>query len=416
MPQPPGRDRAAILAVGTELTTGRRLDTNSAWLSRRLEGLGFTVALHLSCPDDEAAIARGLARCREEAAGAIVVTGGLGPTSDDRTREGVARLLGVPLEHHEPAWVAIQERFARFGRVVTESNRRQAEHPRGSRVLENELGTAPGIAFELEGTPVWLLPGVPREMRWLWERHLLPALRAVAPGERQEWTLRTVGIAESALGERLAPLEAEPGVDFRYAVEEALGTIEVTLVLARGDERMAALQARAREALGEHVCAEGGETLAGAVARLLLEKRLTAATAESCTGGRVAAFLTAIPGVSAAFLEGLVTYSNAAKTRLLGVPEPLIAAHGAVSEEVARAMAAGVRERAQADLGLGVTGIAGPDGGSPEKPVGLVHFGLALRTGEVRHLRRVLPGDREQIQVRAAATALDLLRKAARDL
>lgn len=408
--------RAAILTVGTELTTGRRQDTNSGWLARQLEGLGFQVVSHASVLDDEAAIARALSRCAEDA-GVVIVTGGLGPTSDDLTREGAARLLGVPLEHHEPSWEAIQARFARFGRTASPSNRRQAQCPRGATPLENEVGTAPALTFEHQGARFWSLPGVPREMRWLWERHLLPALRARSPGERTEWSFRTVGIAESSLGEALGEIEREPGVEVRYAVEEALGTIEVTLVL--GPEVAAALprlQGLARAALGEHVCAEGPETLAQAVGRLLLERGLTLATAESCTGGRVAAFLTAIPGISAAYLQGVVSYSNEAKTRLVGVPAELLAARGAVCEEVARALASGARERAGADLGLGVTGVAGPGGGSEEKPVGLVHFAVARRDGEVRHLRRVLPGDREQIQVRAAAVALDLLRKAARDL
>lgn len=393
------------------------MDTNSAWLSRRLEGLGFRVVAHLSCADDERAIARALERAGQDAR-VVVVTGGLGPTSDDLTREGAARLLGVELLHHEPSWVAIQERFARFGRVASPSNRRQADLPRGARALENQLGTAPAFAFERGGVRYFSLPGVPREMRWLWEHHLLPALEPLAPGARREWTFRTVGIAESALGERLESIERQGGVEVRYAVEEALGTIEVTLLLEandpRAEERLAALRAEARAALGEHVCAEGGETLAAALARTLLERGLTVATAESCTGGRVAAFLTAIPGVSAAFQEGVVSYANQAKTRLLGVPDQLIAAHGAVSEPVARAMAAGVRERAGVDLGLGVTGIAGPDGGSAEKPVGLVHLAVARRDGQVTHLRRVFPGEREQIQIRAAAAGLDLLRLATR--
>lgn len=408
-------DAAAVVTVGTELTSGRRVDTNSAWLSRRLEALGFRVLAHHSCPDDEAAIARTLARAGDDAR-VVVITGGLGPTSDDLTREGAARLLGVPLEHHAPSWAAIQERFARFGRVATPSNRRQADLPQGARALENQLGTAPAFAFERGEVSYWALPGVPREMRWLWEQHLLPVLRARAPGERREWTFRTVGIAESVLGERLGAIEQEPGVEVRYAVEEALGTIEVTLLLPAADPegpaRLARLADAARAALGEHVCAEGGETLAAGLARALVERRLTVATAESCTGGRVAAFLTAIPGVSDAFLEGVVSYSNQAKTRLLGVPAALIEAHGAVSEEVARAMAAGVRERAGTDLGLGVTGIAGPGGGSAEKPVGLVHLAAARRDGRVLHLRRVFPGEREQVQVRAAAAGLDLLRRA----
>lgn len=403
------RPRAGVVTVGSELTSGDRVDTNSAWLSARLERLGFAVWLHRSCPDDADAIGEALAQSAPGLA-ALVVTGGLGPTRDDLTREGVARAAAAPLELHEASWTAIQERYARYGRVATGSNRRQAELPRGARVLDNAVGTAPGFALELSGAAVWVLPGVPREMRWMWERYVAPALAELAPpGERPAaWSFRTVGIAESALGERLRPIEARPGVEVRYAVEEQLGTIHVTVLAAPG--ALAEVQPELRELVAHHLCAEGEETLPEALVRGLAEAGLTVATAESCTGGRVAAAITGVAGSSRVFREGLVTYADQAKTRLLGVPDDLIATQGAVCEAVARAMAAGIRERAGVDIGLGVTGIAGPAGGSDEKPVGLVHMAAEGPT-DARAMHRVYPGDRALIQARATAGALDLIRR-----
>ena len=234
---------------------------------------------------------------------------------------------------------------------------------------------------------------------------------------REVRAFRCVGIAESALGERLRELEETPGVEVRYSVEEAAGTIEVRVLVAAHDGQAAApraeaLAARAHELVGaHHVCATGEASLAEGVAALLLDRGLTVASAESCTGGRIAAALTAIPGVSAAFLEGVVTYSNEAKTRLLGVPADVIAARGAVSREVACAMATGARERAGAAWGVSTTGGAGPGGGSTEKPVGLVHIAVAGPAGQVHHVERRYPGDRDQVQARATAGALDLLRR-----
>jgi len=407
------RPRAAIVTVGSELTSGDRVDTNSGWLSLRLEGLGFEVLRHRSCPDEVAEIALALTESRAGVE-VVLVTGGLGPTRDDLTRDGVAQALGgVSCQLDLASWEHIQTLFERFGRVPSDSNRRQAELPEGARVLLNEVGTAPGFVVDLQGAPVYALPGVPREMRWLWDRYLSSELAGLVPVDvrRHAWSFRTVGIAESALGERLLELEEQPDCEVRYCVEEAHGTIHVSL-LQSGPDRLAELSQRARDLVGEHLCAEGDETLAEALVRRLTEAGQTVATAESCTGGRVAGSLTAVPGASAVFLEGVVSYSNQAKARLLGVPSPLIEAHGAVSEQVARAMAEGVRDRSGATLGLATTGIAGPTGGTESKPVGLVHFAVAREGRETQHLSRVLPGSRALIQSRATATALDLLRRA----
>lgn len=409
--------RAAILTIGSELTSGTRLDTNSAWLAKRLAPLGIEPWIHRSVPDDVRAIVQALEESLPEVR-VVLCTGGLGPTSDDLTRDAVAALLGVDLVFDDASWGAIEARFRAFGRAPSPSNRRQAEFPRGARILPTDVGTAAGFVVTHRGVPIVCVPGVPREMRWMWERYIEADLRALGGAAREVRVFRTVGIAESALGERLREVEAMPGVEVRYSVDDTAGTIEVRLlVAAHGGEdaraRADALADRAHDLVGRHhVCATGEASLAESVGALLLERRLTLATAESCTGGRVAASVTAIPGISAAFLEGLVTYSNEAKTRLLGVPADVLRARGAVSREVALAMATGARERAGADWGVSTTGIAGPGGATPEKPVGLVHIAVAGPGGVAHHVERRYPGDRDQVQARATAGALDLLRRA----
>ncbi|RMG06370.1 MAG: CinA family nicotinamide mononucleotide deamidase-related protein [Planctomycetota bacterium] len=404
--------RAAIVAIGSELLCGDGLDTNSRWLSQRLEGLGLRVVLHLSCPDEVGAILDAL-RFAAERAQVLLTTGGLGPTRDDLTREAVARWAGVSLQLHEPSLERIRQLFARFGRDMPASNRVQAELPVGARVIDNEVGTASAFSLDHAGTRLYALPGVPREMRWLWENALAGELESADAAPPARRTFRTVGISESALGERLLSVEERPGVEVRYAAEERLGTIRVTLLHEDQDAVQDAWR-EARDLLGEHVCAVGGDTLAESLAGLLHARGLRVATAESCTGGRAAAALTALPGISRRFLAGFVTYSNRAKVRDLGVSEELLAARGAVCPEVAAAMARGARARAGADLGLGVTGVAGPGGGSSEKPVGLVHMAAAgPGDDDLRLLERRFPGDRDLVQARATAAALDLLRRAA---
>jgi nicotinamide-nucleotide amidase len=400
---------AAILTIGSELLCGDGVDTNSAWFSRRLTRLGIDCVLHLSCSDD---MDRMLEAIRFAAAHAdvVIITGGLGPTTDDLTRQAVARWADVPLVLDEPSLEHIQGLFARFGRDMPESNRVQAEIPQGAQVLRNDVGTATCFRFEREGTLLFALPGVPREAYWAWDTHLQGPLRERSGSSPlAERTFRTVGISESALGEWLAALE---GVEVRYAAEESKGTIRVTLLAADQDVAQDAWL-RAKELAGKHICALGNDLLPEALAGLLRAKRLTVATAESCTGGRVAAALTGIPGVSSAFEQGFVTYSNQAKTDHLGVAEQLFVDHGAVSKEVALAMARGVRERTGSSLGLGVTGIAGPGGGTDDKPVGLVHMAVAgPGEDDIVHLERRYPGTRQVVQSRATAGALDLIRRA----
>jgi len=401
--------RASILAVGSELTAGDLVDTNSAWLSKRLEGLGFEVVGHRACADVIPRIQAALGQACAEAQ-VVLITGGLGPTSDDLTVEALAGAAEQPLEFHEPTWAAIQQRFAAFGRVPNDQNRRQANLPRGATVLTNEVGTAPGLRLELDGARVYSLPGVPREMRWLWRTYLAPELGELGPGALAEWTFRTVGLSESVLAERMRPVEALEGLVVRYNVEEARGTIVVTL-RARDREVLIRAQPLCRTAAGAYLCAEGSDHLVDALVADFAARGLTVATAESCTGGRVAAALTGVPGSSAVFLEGVVAYANAAKERL-GVDPALIATHGAVSPQVAHALAHAVRARSGADLAVAVTGIAGPGGGTETKPVGLVYFHAASAEADLP-LERTFAGERTLIQARATALALDLLRRLA---
>lgn len=407
------KNDVAILTIGSELLRGDGVDTNSAWLSRRLEGLGFRVRLHMSCLDDMDDIVAGIQRACEQAE-VVILTGGLGPTGDDLTRAAVAQYLEEPLVLDEGELAHIEALFARFTRVMSPSNKTQALRPQSARPLRNEVGTAPAFCVEgIGGARIYSLPGVPREVYWLWDRHLAPELSAISGRARSaERTFRTAGIGESSLAEQLAPVEALPGIEVRYSAEESLGTVRITL-LAEGEAEAQAAWEQAREIAGVHLAALGTDTLNEASAAALVAAGLTLTTAESCTGGRVTAQLVEVAGASAFLGRGFVTYSNASKTELVGVPAALIDAEGAVSEAVARAMAQGARRAGASDLGLGITGIAGPGGGSEEKPVGTVHFALAYgeREDQVLHLRRVFPGTRDLIQTRAAALGLHLIQR-----
>ncbi len=415
---------AAIVAIGSELTTGRIVDTNSAWLSRRLMTLGVKPVVHLAAPDERPAVVLAL-RDAAARAKAIVVTGGLGPTEDDLTRDAIAEAMGVPLDLHEPSLAKVEAIYRSFGRAMPPSNRRQALFPRGARILENDHGTAPGFSVELFGARLWCMPGVPREMFKMYERHVEPDLAALAklpPGSIAELMLRTSGIAESALGEATADLvpKDDPSAEIAWCVQDMEGTILLTFTCrdredpARARARAEGLIRTARERLGRKVCVVGPATLPERVLELLAERKRTVSTAESCTGGRVASWLVAVPGSSRSFVESVVAYANDSKVKRLGVPEELIAEHGAVSSPVARAMAEGERKAAGTDYALAITGVAGPDGGSAEKPVGLVFIALAGPRG-TEVLERKFWGDRGRVQVLASAAALDLLRMALED-
>lgn len=411
---------AAILSVGDEVVTGAIVDTNAAWLAGELTGLGFRVRMLGAVRDERGEIADAI-RHAMLAARVLIVTGGLGPTADDLTREGLADALGMPLEHSADAEAQITEFYAKLRRSMPRTTMRQAQLPRGCDVIPNPWGTAPGVVrcpseAAAGASSIYLLPGVPVEMKNMFAASIRPELERIAAARRTvRCIVRTFGMTESTLGEALEDLmppsrNPHVGVNASEAVISVRinATAESQVEASRLAEQDAA---EVRRRLGEAVFGEGDATLAQAVAALLIEQGLKVATAESCTGGLLAKMLTDVPGASACFTRGFVTYANEAKTELLGVPASRLAEHGAVSEEVARSMAAGCLKISQADFALSITGVAGPTGGTSETPVGLVWFGVADRI-EVT-TKRVLFGNhlsREQIRDRAAKTALNLLR------
>ena len=405
---------AEIIAVGSELLTPFRTDTNSLWLTERLNSVGVEVKLKTIVGDDDARLEETI-RDALKRSGIVVLTGGLGPTEDDITRKIAARALGRRLQLDERVLEDIRAKFLHWGRKMPEINARQAMVIEGAEVLPNPNGTAPGLYVEHEGRVVVLLPGPPREMKPMFDAHVLPKLSERAGGVRvARRVLRVAGMGESAVDERIAPVYTQyknPQTTILFNNAE----IEIHLTAQAKSEAEAellldGLAGQIEERLGDAVFAFRGETMEEVVGLRLAVGGFTLAVAESCTGGLIAHRLTEVPGSSTYFMEGVVTYSNGAKTRLLGVPAELIEARGAVSAEVAEAMAEGVKLRAGTDFGLAVTGVAGPGGGTPEKPVGLVYVALA-DDAHTEHRRLMLPGDRHLIRWRASQFALDLLRR-----
>jgi len=404
---------AAILCTGTELTRGELVNTNASWLCEAVTALGFEVGASDCVDDDRQRICRKLERLGSEHE-ILVCTGGLGPTTDDLTSECVAQVLGVGLVRDEASLRLIEERLARLGRTMAASNAKQADFPAGATVIPNPNGTAPGFSVRIGRALCFFLPGVPREMRAMFEQSVVPALLPLRTGSQFQVRLRTYGLAESEVNDRLTGIEASHGVTIGYRAR--LPEIEVKVLARSEDEgaaraRAEAAAAEVRARLGDEIVfGEGDVDLARALGELLVERGRSLAAAESCTGGLVAELVTANAGASRYFLGGVVAYANAAKTALLGVDAGLLQQHGAVSAEVAIAMARGARDRFGASMAVSITGIAGPEGGSPEKPVGLVHFAVSDQRGAT-HRRKVFSGDREQIRRRAAFALLALCRR-----
>ncbi|MBK6694926.1 MAG: competence/damage-inducible protein A [Myxococcales bacterium] len=404
---------AAVLSIGTELVRGELLNSNAAWLSAALTDLGFEVVENISVADDKPRILGVLDRlargCR-----VLVCTGGLGPTTDDLTTDAVATMLGAALVRDEPSLEAIRRRFERLGRTMSDSNMKQADFPAGAEILPNPIGTAPGFSVRIGEALAFFMPGVPAEMRRMFDEQVVPRIRALAPQESYQVRLRTFGLPESVVGERLRGVEELfPGVTIGYRAH--FPEIEVK-VLARTSPASEArdLAERAtqevRMRIADVIYGEGDDTFAGVLGRELRSRSYKLAIAESCTGGLIGHLLTKEPGASEVLVVDAVTYANTAKTRMLGVGEEVIRGHGAVSSEVAAAMAEGVKHVSGADVALAVTGIAGPSGGSDEKPVGTVFLAVAWPGGLVVKERR-FPGDRTQVQKLAAYAGLHLVRE-----
>jgi nicotinamide-nucleotide amidase len=406
--------KAEIIAVGSELLTPYRLDTNSLFLTDQLNRLGIRVTRKVVVGDDPALLREAFREALERVE-LVVASGGLGPTADDLTRETVADLLGRPLIRDDAILHTIEARFQRFGRKMAEVNTRQAMVPEGAIVLPNVRGTAPGLWLEANGRIVLLLPGPPVELESLFKSEVCPRLAKRAPHVRLfTRDVRITGMPESEVEQRVAPIYTQYS-EAETTILATPGEIQLhprvwSSDAAAAEKILDELVKRMVFAVGENVFTTAGESLEEVVAGTLIFNRATIAVAESCTGGLVAERLTNVPGSSAYFRGGVVCYSNDLKTAWVDVPAELIEAKGAVSSEVALAMAEGVRLRSGATLGLSITGVAGPGGGAPVKPVGTVHIGLAGEDG-ARERGFRFPGDRDLIRRQASQAGLDMIRR-----
>lgn len=408
--------RAAILAVGSELLGTDRLDTNSLRLTALLDRYGVELRRKSVAGDCEEDIAEEL-RVLLSKVDLVLVTGGLGPTADDVTREAVAAALGRGLRFDPQILEGIERRFREHGRQMPAVNRKQAEVIEGAEVIPNRRGTAPGMRLEsASGSALFLFPGVPTELEGMVRSHLEPWLAGRSGGiSRETVTLKVACLPESTVEERIAPAYAEFGREW-ITILASPGEIRLQLTAAGPEperrERLAVMKARLSELAGDAVFGEGDDlTLEAVAGELLRAAGATLTVAESCTGGLLAERLTRIPGSSEYFLGGVVSYDNRIKSELLGIEPALIETHGAVSEPVAVAMAAGVRRALRSDYGIGITGVAGPGGGSEAKPVGTVHIALAGPGDLVEHHKVRFPGDRERVRSQSVQWALDRLRR-----
>ncbi|HVM75648.1 MAG TPA: competence/damage-inducible protein A [Candidatus Saccharimonadales bacterium] len=405
--------KAEIIAVGSELLTPDRIDTNSLFLTEELNKLGIEVLRKTIVGDHRELLAAAFREALNRVP-VVITSGGLGPTEDDLTRETVAELLGRRLQLNDAVVKAIEARFRSFRRDMPAVNLRQAMVPEGAEVLENPRGTAPGLWLEDNGRMIALLPGPPRELKPLFKEQVLPRLERRISGTRMySRELRVTGLGESHVEERIRDTYLRYN-DVSTTILAAPGEIQIHLRTWTEDAKHAnaTLDELIRSiefALGDRIFAHAALSLEQVVAQLLIDNRSTIAAAESCTGGLLAERLTRIPGSSNYFLGGAICYSNEMKTAWADVPPELIAAKGAVSSEVAIALAEGIRRRVRTTLGVGITGIAGPGGGSEEKPVGTVHVALAAPSGTKERLVH-LPGDREAIRFYASQIALDMVR------
>ncbi len=405
---------AEVITIGTELLHGLVRDTNSSRIVEQLASIGVEVHYQTTVGDDTARMAE-IFRAAARRAETVVATGGLGPTSDDLTRKAIATVFRLRLILDEAVLDRIRARFRERGIEMPAMNESQALVPKGAKIIENPRGTAPGLHFTHAETDFFCLPGVPAEAEAMMEQYVLPYLRSRRAGmQMARRVVRTIGLSESALAERLQKVEAEEEMVKVGYLPHSSG-VDVTLAAASPDaawvlDAIERCERRVRDLAGEHVYGGGNETLSTVLGALLAERKLTIATAESFTGGAIGAAITETPGASRYYVGGVVAYSNRAKQELLGVKAATLERHGAVSAEVAQEMAAGARKRLDCDLALSSTGIAGPGGGSVEKPVGLVYLGLASPDG-ARSARHVIGGTRSEIIARSAAYALDLTRR-----
>jgi nicotinamide-nucleotide amidase len=405
--------RSEIIAVGSEMLTPDHIDTNSLFITEKLNERGCMVHIKTVVGDIEGDIISILESALKRS-DLILLSGGLGPTEDDLTRSAVAKVLGRALGIDSGLLAALKERFASRGYKMPGINARQAELIEGAEVLENRFGTAPGMWIEDRGRFIVLLPGPPRELKPMIENLVMPKVERLSKGKQlAKRTLHITGMTESEVDSKAAPIyTACPSIQTTILASPGHITLRLQKQLDEGDgcEDLDSLVGRLIEVLGNAVFSTAGESLEKVVGRMLEERRLTLAVAESCTSGMIGSRITRVPGSSRYFLGGILCYSNEAKSALCAVPEALIVSAGAVSAEVAESLAVGVRAALKSSIGLSITGIAGPDGGSEEKPVGLVYVAISNGARSVHH-RRIIPGDRETIRERATYFALSGLRR-----
>lgn len=405
---------AEIVAIGSELLTPAKTDTNSLWLTARLNDIGIDVKLKTIVGDDEARLEETLGDAIRRS-DIVITTGGLGPTEDDITRQCSAKAIGRRLVYHDEIEMALRERFRLWGREMPDINKRQAYVIEGADILPNPNGSAVGMLAEVDNKLLVVLPGPPRENQPMFLEKVLPRLKVIAGGVHvRRRVLKVSGMGESAVDEIAAPIYTRfPEIQTSILFNKSEVEIHLAAAAPAPEAAEAAVEKLASKlssALGRNVFSDRGETMEEVIGRLLTALHQTVSVAESCTGGLIGQRVTSVPGSSAYFIEGAVTYSNEAKQRSLGVSSQILERHGAVSAECAEAMASGIREKAGTDHAVSVTGIAGPGGGSDEKPVGTVFIGYSGDSGTFAR-KLVLPGDRYLIRWRASQAALDLLRR-----
>jgi len=406
--------RIEILTTGDELMSGLTRDGNFQWAGEMLTALGFDVAFHTTVGDDRETL-HSVFNTAKNRADAVIVTGGLGPTPDDLTIEVAAQFFDVRLEICQPALDMMTERFNKIGRTVSDTNMKQVYLPQGAIALLNKWGTAPGFSSEIESTVFFFLPGVPKEFRAMMEEYVIPELKLRHPEMKKSCMrlVKTFGLPESEVAQRLEGIDRE-GIKLGYRAHfreihlrvSSFGDTELE-AQALMDEFLQEIHSR----LDNYIFTTTGEMIEEVVGNLLIQKKLTLSTAESCTGGLLSHRITNVAGSSSYFLEGVVSYSNQAKVDILGVPMELIEIHGAVSDPVVKAMANGVKKLSGSDFGIGISGIAGPGGGTDEKPVGTVFIGLQTEKKEIIVNEFHFRGTREEIKLVTVLNALDMIRK-----
>lgn len=405
--------KAEIIAVGTEILLGDIVNTNAQYLSKSLADMGILV-YHQSVVGDNSERLTEELKTSFKKADIVITTGGLGPTTDDLTKEVGATYFNKKLILHQESLDKIESFFKTLNRPLTENNKKQAYFPEGSIILNNDYGTAPGCIMEYDGKILILLPGPPKENKPMFENYVIPYLKKFQEGTLVSKTLRISGIGESFVATEIAHLiekKTNPTVA-PYAKENEV-TLRITAKASNAEEAhklISPVENEIRDTLKENIYGEGETSLENVVAQMLIEKNLSLSTAESCTGGLLAGRLINYPGISKVFMDGCVTYSNEAKMKRLGVKEETLQIYGAVSKNTAIEMAEGIAKTSNTDIGISSTGIAGPDGGTSEKPVGLVYIGLYIK-GKAFVQKLTLPGDRQSVRQRAVSSALDFLRR-----